>query len=63
VFGLEGHSSNKAQIRLFYLFLFSSRLYCRPRNVTGSAKRLAGFTAGREFHPTPEEYNDILNLF
>lgn len=30
--------------------LLPSRLYCRLRNLTGSAKRLAGFTADKEFH-------------
>ena len=29
--------------------------HCRPRNLTGStAKRLAGFTAGKEFHLSPK---------
>ena len=33
------------------LTLLPSRLYCRLRNRTGSAFRLAGYTAGRESHP------------
>lgn len=31
--------------------LLPSRLYCRLRNLTGSAFRLAGCTAGRDLHP------------
>ena len=32
-------------------YLLSSGLYRRHRNFTESAKRLAGYTAGQEFHP------------
>ena len=35
----------------FIPYLLSSRLYCRLRSYTESAKLLAGYTAGRDFHP------------
>ena len=33
------------------IYLLPSRLYCRFRSFTGSARRLADFTAGGELHP------------
>ena len=38
-------------IILSFIIFFLSRLYCRLRNLTESALRPAGFTAGRELHP------------